>query len=226
MLRGMLIWTGVFCLCAAGVVMGQVRRERPARTAAQAQPPDSPRQAPTTQIAACGFAVSTNLVVTSASAVQGGRDIKVEAVDGIPRKATIVRTDPAAGLALLRTDGEAIGYVGIADSFEGGDIQCVALVRPSIFQPVVETIEGSVARPDEKWLIDLKTAPRLPGAPLVSDNRVVGVTLAADAEQTKRIPTATPRHIAALLADLKLPAARHVFPADAIVRVTCTKPAP
>lgn len=204
------IWVGLLSLCAGAAGAGD--RPRP--------------RAATTQASACGVAVGQHLLITSLAVVDGAREIRVESVEGMSRKATVVARDAASGLALLRTDGERMSFARLAEEFEGGDVQCIALARESAFQPIPESIPGATTKPAENWTVNLKSAPRLPGAPLVVDNDVVGLALAMDPEQKRDIPAATFAQLRALLVDQRLDAGRAGTPRDAIVRITSTTALP
>jgi hypothetical protein len=104
----------------------------------------------TTQSAAV-FAVSEHLLVTCAAVVRGAGSISVQWSNGTTSKARVVRSDDAAGLALVRVDDRVLKPVHLASQFDGGEIQCAAMATADVFTPTAELIDGdSPAPPAER----------------------------------------------------------------------------
>jgi hypothetical protein len=167
-------------------------------------PPEPPRRKAFTY--AAGFAVTTDLMVTSAAAVEGTTRISVQPVGANPFDAEVVKVDAASGLALIKLKGGRLPALVLDEAFVGGPVTCAGFPTPAIFDPEAEVITGSAAAPKDKWSVRLAKHPRLPGAPVISGGKVVGVELASRESETGTLPTATPQQIKALVAGLPLPA--------------------
>jgi Tfp pilus assembly protein PilF len=181
-------------------------------------PAPGPRRARTTQYAAA-FPVAPDLLVTSAAAVDGATMIRVQGPDGDPFEATVLDTDDASGLALLKTkDGKRFAYLPVADTFAGGPVQCVSFPAVNLFDPVAEAFPGSALNPanlpagQEKWAIKLSRHPRLGGSPLVVNGKVVGVQLATRDAEPGNVPAATLEDLKKLLGDKAPPHAGNADP--------------
>src|SRR5207247_1787859 len=115
-------------------------------------PPPVPRKALVTTYAAA-FPVAPDLLVTSASAIEGATQITIQPADGNPFEATVVSTDTRSGLALLRATGRKLSYLGLASSYTSGPFQCVSFPTVNVFDPVPEVISGSGIAPKEQWTV-------------------------------------------------------------------------
>ena len=143
---------------------------------------------------ACGFAVAPDLIVTTAASVEGATRVSVQPPDSDPVDAEVVRTD--GRLALLRMKGRRMRHVGVGDAFPGGPVQCVSFPTPAIFDPAAEVIAGTATAVKDEWSISLARHPRLAGAPILFNGRVVGVELASREDPSTKLPAAS-------LSDLK-----------------------
>ena len=134
---------------------------------------------------AAAFAVGPDLLLTSARAVEGAKEIQVTDLNGESKKGQVVKSDANVGLALIKVEGGRMAYGQLADSFKGGTVQVVSLA-PSIFQPTTEIVPGSIKVTGEDWALSLQRAPKRVGAPVVAMNKVVGVELGdRDGDLTK-----------------------------------------
>jgi hypothetical protein len=122
----------------------------------------------------------------------GATQIVVQTADGTPMSAALVRSDEPSGLALLRVDGGRFVPLPLASTYNGGALQCAAYPTVNIFNPAAEWIPGSAKSPAAgEWHISLVRHPRLGGAPLLVQGKLVGVELAARDTDTRDIPSAT-----------------------------------
>ncbi len=146
---------------------------------------------------AVAFAVGPELLITSYKPVQDATSIVLETPDGVTVKAKLVRCDAESGLALLQIQGRKLNYMNVADSFEGGKLQCVTL-SVGAFQPTTVVVNGTGGKPAAEWSVRLEDGARLAGAPLVSGGKIVGVALPSKVQDAE--PAAvTPERLKAFL---------------------------
>jgi hypothetical protein len=150
----------------------------------------TPRRVRITQYAAA-FPVSEDLVVTSAGIVEEGAALQLQSPDGQPITASLVRRDETTGLALLRVTGRKLNPLGLADAFNGGPVTCASFPTVDLFSPAAQAITGNATAPKEGWLISLNVHPRLAGAPIIYNARVVGVCVAPRDADRAKLPTVT-----------------------------------
>ncbi len=140
---------------------------------------------------AVAFPISDTMLVTASSVVSGASEVSLQSRDGTAIPAEVVREDPASGLALVRSKQRMGVSMLIADQFAGGAIIGVGFPDVSLFDPVATAMSGSAPRPADGWKVRLTKNPRLPGAPLISNNMVVGVCLANRDDAPTECPAAT-----------------------------------
>jgi tetratricopeptide (TPR) repeat protein len=140
---------------------------------------------------AAAFPVGPDLLVTTAESVAGAKEIDLQLADGSSYPATTVRSDPDSGLALVRVSTVKLGYMGLADQFNGGAVSCVSFPSVDLFSPSASTITGSAAMPKDGWRVHLAETPRLGGGPLLSGGKVVGVEMATRDSDITAIPAVT-----------------------------------
>jgi len=161
--------------------------------------PTAPRKVRITQYAAA-FPIASNLVVTSALTVKDASALQLQMNDGQSLTAELVRKDDATGLALLRITGtKKFNPLPLADSFTGGPVTCASFPTVDLFSPAAQSITGVAQAPKEGWTISLNVHPRLAGAPVLANGKIVGVCVAPrDAERAK-LPTVTLDQLKAFL---------------------------
>ncbi len=171
---------------------------------------------------AAAFPITTDLLVTSAVAVEGASSIRLQSSDGTSAPATVLRTSD--GLALLRASGRKYTPLVIGGLFTGGAVECPALASVNIFEPVANSITGTAAPAGDAWKVRLSRHPRLPGAPILAGGKVIGVELAGRDSDIAQIPAANLDQLRALLgADLPNGLGQSPNPASVIVQVIATQ---
>jgi hypothetical protein len=126
-------------------------------------------------------------------------------------------------LSLLRVTGRKFTPLTLGGLFTGGPIQCAALTNVNIFQPAAKLVSGTASPAAQGWKIRLKEHPRLGGAPLLVDGKVIGVELAERDSETGEIPAATLDQLRALLgSDLPSAVGGTVDPTGLVVQVVAT----
>jgi tetratricopeptide (TPR) repeat protein len=196
-----------------------------------AVPPPPPRKARVVLYAAA-FAVAPDMLVTAASALEDAGEIVVQSGEGVAFKATVLRRDEKSGLALLRVHGEGAKVVKLtplplADASAAGPVSCVSFPSVNIFDPTPERIDGTAPALKDEWTVRLLRHPRLPGGPLLSNGKVVGVELASRDADPARVPAATLDALRSLLGTDAPNVARAVVggadPVASVLQLTATR---
>jgi tetratricopeptide (TPR) repeat protein len=202
--------------------------DAPTPDAPTAEPEHKAPAKPTSTVQyAAAFPIAPDLLISAAAPLNGATKVELLNSDGNPVKAQVVRTDDAAGLALLRLTEQKMAYLPLADDFKGGAIECAALPKVDFFNPTAEMLTGTAPAPTDGagvvWKVHLSKLPRLPGAPLLLDGKIVGVQLIDPDAQTEQLPAIT-------LAQLKkfigadLPAMPgNATPAGVVLQLSATK---
>lgn len=187
--------------------------------------PKQPGKRTLTRMAAT-FPIAPGLLVTSADAVNGAREITLSDLAGNTYPATVVRADTEIGLALLKADGAAgkLTPARLANSFKSGPVQCVSFAPVSIFDLKSELITGSLRITRETASLSLPREPRRTGAPLIAGGEIVGVALNDRGANPADLPVATLEQLRKFLAnDADLPAgAAAGHPADVLCELQAT----
>src|SRR5206468_1820927 len=97
--------------------------------------------------------------------------------DGSTFNGSVVRTDEATGLALVRVQDARLLFFDLGQ-FQPGDVSCAAIPAFDAFTPAGELLTGTAAAPAESWKIKLAKNPLQPGAPIIQSGKVVGVAMA------------------------------------------------
>lgn len=183
-------------------------------------PPAAPRRVTRYGV---GFAISQNTLVVSYDLVNGASDITVQSVQGTSDNAKVVQADKACGLAIIQFKNLKAAPLPIAKDFEGGAIECVALPGVELFKPDAKLYAGTAPKPADNWTVKLSKSPGLAGAPIISNGKVVGVTLATRDTEADAVPTVTLAQLAKLVATD--PGTRVAFTTDpkaSIFQITAT----
>jgi hypothetical protein len=174
---------------------------------------------PVTRYAAA-FAVAPDLIVAPASVVSGAATVHVDVAVGPTLNGTVVRVDADAGLALIRVDGAKFTAMNIADRAADKPTTCLAFPNVDLFNPILETIAVANATSGQTDHARLAIPPRLPGAPLVQGNAVVGLELANRDTDPAEVPVLTADAIRKFVGSDAAPTADGK---DAVVQVTAEK---
>jgi len=134
----------------------------------------------------------------------GAAEVEVQSLDGVSIKATVLRSDEKLGLALLKIEKKMFP-LALAPSFGGGAVQCASLPRVNLFQPTAELIPGSAAKPTDTWTVKLTAHPRLAGAPLVVNGKVVGIELATRESEISQVPAVNVEQVRKFLGEEFVP---------------------
>jgi S1-C subfamily serine protease len=153
-------------------------------------------------------------VLTNDHVVHGARKLRVSLSDGAALKGTVLGTDPATDLAVVRVDGSGLPYASFDDSanLRVGQL-VIAVGNPFGFESTVSTgvvsALGRALRSREGRLIEnivQHTAPLNPGSsggPLVDSRaRVVGINTAIIAQAQGigfAVPSSTARWVVSQL---------------------------
>lgn len=137
------------------------------------------------------FAISQDTLVTSSDLVSGALDITVQSQQGTTDEGKVVKDDPKTGLCLVRITKLKAAALRMAGGFHGGAVQCIGIPSVDLFHPSTSTINGTCREPEAPWTVALQKSPRLPGAPLLSNGSVVGVTLANRDTEPDAVPAVT-----------------------------------
>ncbi|MGA2497085.1 MAG: trypsin-like peptidase domain-containing protein [Tepidisphaeraceae bacterium] len=165
--------------------------------AGDAKLPDKPEPAasaapavhdrPATTIArGAAFAVGTNMVLTCERLVAGATTIDCVAPDGTPSTATVVASDPALGVALLKVAGDDFEPMAIAEASHSGPVGVAAFARASLFEPRLDLLRGDLivgpTGSTGKTFLKTNVHPRSAGSPVVDAQGRVGAMLSATRE--------------------------------------------
>jgi S1-C subfamily serine protease len=154
-------------------------------------PPEKPPQQKKISVYGVGFAISQDTLIVPSAVVADATEIVLQSPNGTSDEGTVIRSDPATGLALVKLKKMKAAALPLAATFDGGAVQCVALMEIGLFRSDAAVIDGKAAAPGEKWTANLGRNPKLPGAPLLSGGKVVGVTLASPDADAGAIPAIT-----------------------------------
>lgn len=184
-------------------------------------PPQHRRVRLTTYAAA--FPVANDLLITAAAAVDGAEDIKLQTRDGNVLTATVVRTDPSTGLALVRVKGLRMAFFDLSEP-EAGKLECAAFPEVNIFNPVGELLPCTAPAPSAHWTIKFLKQPRLAGAPLIQNGRVVGVAMGSRDSDLNAFPALTVGAVKSLLGqDTPRNAGQNPDPVSVLMHLSATR---
>jgi S1-C subfamily serine protease len=183
-------------------------------------PPPAPRH--TTQYGVA-FAVAPGLAVTSAATVAGAARLEFQTADGGSLKGEVVRVDPTIGLALVKFTGGRVANLQLADRASSGAVQCIGYPDVDLFNPKPQVMQGTVAAVSKQWEARFEISPRLPGAPLLQNGKVIGVVLGDRDADPAHVPAVTPEALKEFLKDDAHPGTIATDPAAAVMQIVATK---
>ncbi|HEY0008242.1 MAG TPA: hypothetical protein VGB55_05935, partial [Tepidisphaeraceae bacterium] len=154
---------------------------------------EEPRQEEAQQVTLDGVAVAiaSDTLLTASSIVDGATEITVTDWLGKSDTATVIRTDAAAGLSLLRLSTIKAISLPVAATFAGGEVDCLSVNTGGLFQGETVGIGGTTAAPSENWTVSLSKSLKKSGAPLVSRGEIVGIALGTDNTKPDSVPAIT-----------------------------------
>jgi hypothetical protein len=185
------------------VVVSDTSPPAPAKAPVFDPPAAAPPTRRTYSRSMTGFAVAPDLILTS-SAVNGAQRVVLEFPGAPPVEGAVERA--GGDLALVRLRGRAMSYLNLAETFDGGPVQCPAYPDLSIFGVTLETLAGRANAPKaDEWTVSLSRHPRLAGSPIIAGGTgdLVGVVTARREDPLDRLPATPIEKIKAFLgADL------------------------
>jgi S1-C subfamily serine protease len=184
--------------------------------------PAPPAAAHLTRYAA-GFAISPDLLVTAASAVDGATDIQITTEDGRTIKAEVVRMVHGDGIALLKAEGAKLPTLPLATTAASGALTCYGFPEVALFNPVAKPMNATAGDQSESWTASFGMAPRLPGAPLIKAGAVVGVELGDRESDLTQIPAASLKALMGLVQGDAHPGTMAQDPKTAVVMVAAQR---
>jgi hypothetical protein len=162
--------------------------------------PIKPAEPVARTVRGAAFAVADNLMITCLRLVEGARKIEVQACDGKVSSATVIESDGASGLALLKVSGDTFAPMALAETFSGPNVGVAAFMRPTVFQPELDVAAGELRGLGNNPFLKMASHPRSAGSPIVdNEGRVVGVVSATRDELPDKlsiIPLAAVRQFA------------------------------
>jgi hypothetical protein len=135
--------------------------------------------------------IAPNLVVAPAGAFVHSTQAIAEDWDGTPMRFDLVRKDDAIGLAILRADGDVVLQpLALANQLQPDtSIVCATFPENQWLSAKAQPVQGTVIQQaGGAWLARLAHHPRLPGAPLLVNGKVVGVEMGTTADAGDAIP--------------------------------------
>jgi tetratricopeptide (TPR) repeat protein len=195
--------------------------EKPIEITLAPPKPTTSRKVRITQYAAA-FPVAPDLVVTSSAILEDGVTLQLQAGDGQPLSATLVRKDDTLGLALLKVEGRKLHPLALAESFNGGLVTCASYPTVDLFSPAAQSISGNASAPKEGWTISLNMHPRLAGGPVISGGKVVGVCVAPRDAERNKLPSVTIEQLKNFLGTDVAPVQAAGDPAGSLLQLVTT----
>jgi len=209
----------------------------PKTPAAVANAPETPVEAPIQIVArpvakkkvqitsyAAAFPVAADLVVTSAATLEGSGDIELQGVDGTLAKGSVVRSDAALGLALVRLTGRIMRPLPLGAEFSSGNVHIAGFPTPDIFTPNSEMMLGSVSGAGDSGKLRVARNPRLAGAPMLAGGKVIGVELATRDADLSQVPYVSLEQLLKFLGtDAAKGTVAAVDPLTAVMQLTATR---
>jgi ribosomal protein S27E len=161
-----------------------------------APPPPPSATKPPMHIAAqrhaLAFPIDRARLISSAEVVGDAKQVRLEDAQGQTYAAHVLARQDA--LVLLELDAgqpQFATYLTIADSFTGGPVSCSCVPQENVFGPQPASLKGEAVAPPAQgaWSVSLADHPRLPGSPLLNEQRqVVGVVIAKRDDVRTRLP--------------------------------------
>jgi hypothetical protein len=138
------------------------------------------------------FAVSPDMLLTVARLAVGAKALNVQTVDGTNFTATLVASDDATGMALIKVDGGHFPVLPLASAARPGPVSVAAFTRPGVFGPEMQVLAGEMTFIPGLWSLRVSTHPRSPGSPLLNGKgEVVAILTATRDDALAKLPVMT-----------------------------------
>lgn len=131
--------------------------------------------------------IGPQLLLAPSHVVGTASKVQLESPQGNTIEARVVRTDEPRGLALLKVDGTRMAYFNLADQCQPGEVECAAVVQPTVFNIVPEIVPGKTAVEDDAWRVYLQSAPRFVGSPVLQGGKIVGIVVDSPRDGAARL---------------------------------------
>ncbi|HET6251889.1 MAG TPA: serine protease [Tepidisphaeraceae bacterium] len=193
-------------------------------------PPVASTKAPaaplTRTVTGAAFAVGPDLLLTCSRLTSGAKSIAVQATDGANYDATIVASDDASGLALIKVEGGHFTPLALADTATSGAVHIPAFIRPGVFGPELDVLPGTLSVSTSAAFLHAATHPRSAGSPLMdAHGKVVGILTATRDDPIAHLPVVTAETIRKF-ADGKFTSATETAasgPEDCVLELSATR---
>jgi S1-C subfamily serine protease/DNA-directed RNA polymerase subunit RPC12/RpoP len=135
------------------------------------------------------FAVGEDLLITCDPLVNGVQEVGVVGLQGDRSTATVVASDAATGLALLKVKGGKFTPLALAESVQPGAVRIPAMPKVTVFQPRLDAITGVLSEESGQYALTTGAGESSAGYPVLDENgQVVGVVAAARVDAAGRLP--------------------------------------
>jgi len=165
-----------------------------ASTPAQGGQLPAPQPTPTVErtVTGAAFAVAPDMLLTVARLAVGAKSLNLQTVDGTNFVATLIASDDATGMALIKVEGAHFPALSLASAAHPGAVSVAAFTRPGVFGPEMQVLTGELTFIPGLWSLRVSTHPRSPGSPLVNDKgEVVAVLVATRDDSMAKLPVVT-----------------------------------
>ena len=180
----------------------------PAKIAAAPTAPVT-RPAPMVErtITGAAFAVAPDMLLTVGRLAVGAKSLSVQSVEGSTWTATLVASDDATGMALIKAEGGHFQALPLASAARPGPVSVAAFTKPGVFGPEMQVLPGELTSVLGLWSLHVSTHPRSPGSPVVNaQGQVVAVLVATRDDAMAKLPVVTIDAVRKFV-DGKIPAA-------------------
>lgn len=170
-----------------------------------------------------GVAVTSDLIVTTASSLKGASDIVIHAPGDFTCMATVSRMDLDNDLALLRLKGKTVRPIQLAKQIAPGAFTCVLYPSTHVFDLKTKEYDGSCATPGATWTVKIRILPSSAGAALIANRELIGLaTRGDDPSAVPAIPVTFIRRLAGT--DLDAVKEFAADPTSAVVQIEIRRP--
>ena len=179
----------------------------------------------TRTVRGAAFAIAPDLLLTAARLVTNAREIQLQDEQGKRTDAVVVAVDAQSGIALIRAPGASFKPMALADAAKPGPVGVAAFVKPSVFNPDLDVITGTLVGPADKLALRCSTHPRSAGSPFFDEQgKVMGLITAARDDAADHLPIVTVEALRHFSEGKFTPATTTAGePADSVFEMTVTR---